>query len=60
MHAKDLAKIIKLSIDNKITENFNVATKKIIQLRKLLNWHLKHATLKRLKFFLIKICQMVK
>ena len=55
MHAKDLAKIIKL-LDNKIAENFNVATKKLFSCEKLIS--LKH-TLKDAKF-LIKECQMVK
>ena len=35
MHAKDLAKIIKLSLDNKITENFNVATSENYTVKKI-------------------------
>ena len=35
MHAKDLARIIKLSLDNKITENFNVATSENYTVKKI-------------------------
>ncbi len=35
MHAKDLARIIKLSLDNKITENFNVATSENYTIKKI-------------------------
>ena len=35
MHAKDLAKIIKFSLDNKITENFNVATSENYSVKKI-------------------------
>ena len=35
MHAKDLAKIIKLSLDNNITENFNVATSENYTVKKI-------------------------
>ena len=35
MHAKDLAKIIKLSLDHKITENFNVATSENYTVKKI-------------------------
>ena len=60
MHAKDLARIIKLSIDNKITENFNVATNENYSVEKIAQLALKACNFKDAKIFLIKICQMVK
>ena len=49
MHAKDLAKIIKLSIDNKITENFNVATNENYSVKKIAQLALKACNFKEAK-----------
>tara|TARA_A100001011_G_C14210701_1_gene799779 strand:+ start:160 stop:1074 length:915 start_codon:yes stop_codon:yes gene_type:complete len=51
MHAKDLAKIIKLSIDNKITENFNVATNENYSVKKIAQIALKACNFKEAKIF---------
>ena len=54
MHAKDLAKIIKLSIDNKITENFNVATNENYSVEKIAKLALKACNFKEAKIFFDK------
>ena len=54
MHAKDLAKIIKLSIDNKITENFNVATNENYSVKKIAQLALKACNFKEAKIFFDK------
>ena len=54
MHAKDLAKIIKLSIDNKITENFNVATNENYSVAKIAQLALKACNFKDAKIFFDK------
>mgnify|MGYP001306167165 FL=1 len=54
MHAKDLARIIKLSIDNKITENFNVATNENYSVEKIAQLALKACNFKDAKIFFDK------
>mgnify|MGYP001219275043 FL=1 len=54
MHAKDLAKIIKLTIDNKITENFNVATNENYSVAKIAQLALKACNFKDAKIFFDK------
>ena len=54
MHAKDLAKIIKLSIDNNITENFNVATNENYSVKKIARLALQACNFKEAKIFFDK------
>lgn len=54
MHAKDLAKIIKLSIDNKITENFNVATNENYSVKKIARLALQACNFKEAKIIFDK------